>query len=275
LDHFVGLSFFFAILAGALWAVLTFRAFGVMHDCVHGAGHQKSWINRWAGEVYGIACFLPYTSWRKLHLDHHHWTGNVEKDPSMKILTRFRDAGGKLPAWVKVSWRWWAPALASIQHLVFWKATVSSREYFFLFGLVLYLGILVAVLSPWTLVCGAVFYLMMVEVINFPHHLAVRQYDGETRFPVYEQDPFVRTCVYPKWFAHYALLNFNLHVAHHAFPAHPWYQLDELHSALSKTGEKFNVDRGNRWIVENRKLPLERVFQKTFRSDDETSPLKN
>lgn len=265
-DHFVRFSFAFAVLAGALWAVVTFRAFGVMHDCVHGAGHQNSKVNRWAGEFFGVLSFLPYTSWRKLHLDHHHWTGNVDKDPSMKILTRFRDAGGTLPKWVAVSWRWWLPALSSIQHLVFWKATVSSREYYFIAGLIFYIGFLAVVLSPWTLLCGVIIYLVMVEIINFPHHLAVRQYDGETKFPVYEQEPFVRSCIYPKWFANLALLNFNLHVAHHAFPAYPWYQLDDLHLALEKTGATFNTERSNSWIVRNRKVPLEQVFRKTFES---------
>jgi fatty acid desaturase len=163
-----------------------------------------------------------------------------------------------------LSWKYWVPTLAFLQHLVFWRATISKREYLFILGEVVYLGLLVSILSPWTLIFAGVMYLFMVELINFPHHLGLKQYTGEERFSIFEQEDFVRSCVYPKWFAHFALLNFNLHIAHHAFPTYPWYQLDEIHQAMKDCGRELNIDDRNRWIFKNRALALDRVFDKTF-----------
>src|SRR5690606_35780940 len=84
------------------------------------------------------------------------------------------------------------------------------------------------IITPMSVLPGLFLYLVMVEVINFPHHLELPQYEGEHKLKVWDQFLISRSCHYPKWFSHFVLNNFNLHAEHHLFPQAPWYMLDEL-----------------------------------------------
>ena len=250
--------------AGFLFAVFSFRSFAMMHECVHSSGARRATVNTGLGTVFGLFCFLPFAGWRDMHIEHHRWTGNVDRDPTTKILLRFEQARFQLPPLMAWSWRLWLPLLGFMQHVVFWRATVGKREYAFVPVSVMYLLFVAWILGPWTLLAGLVSYLFVVEAVNLPHHLGMRQFRGDRRFHVSEQNRFTRSCVYPRWFAHHVLLNFNLHTAHHLFPSHPWYQLDALHAEVVAEGLQLNMGSGNEWIVKNRRLALTQVMQKTF-----------
>lgn len=260
--------FGFPLAVGA-FATFTFRAFGLMHEAVHSSAHPGKANNERIGALYGVFSYLPFASWRKLHLDHHYWTGNVEKDPSMGILLGFEKRGYRLPRFVDLSWRYWIPLLGFMQHLVFWRGAIGRREYGFAAGALVYNAVLIAALGPLTWIAGLLTYLYMVEIFNFPHHLGLEQHHGDTRFSVAEQHAFTRTCVYPKWFARTVLLNFNLHTEHHLFPAHPWYQLDDLRAELLATERAFNVTKGNAWILVNRRRWASDVFRETFPAEEQ------
>lgn len=253
--------------AAILYAAFVFRSFGMMHDCVHHAAHPNRKINDGLGELYGIFCFLPFGTWRDIHLEHHAWTGNVEKDPSMRILLQFERRGLRISKLVAMCWMYWIPLLGFMQHLVFWAPALRRRNYAFSVGVVAYLAATACLLGPALLVAGMILYLYMVEIINFPHHLGLRQHKGEARFAVYDQLQFARSCIYPKWFAHNVLLNFNLHAEHHLLPSYPWYQLDQLHEKLASSGLLKNVSHGNNWILEHRRRPIEVVFTETFKEE--------
>jgi acyl-lipid omega-6 desaturase (Delta-12 desaturase) len=252
------------LLDAVLFSIFIFRAFAFMHECVHGCAHSQRKMNNALGHIYGVLSFLPFTSWRQLHLDHHMWSGNVEKDPSMKILAGFEKRGFKTPRVVGWSWVYWVPFLGFMQHLVFWTATMSKREYFFVASAIAYLGFAGWAMGLWPLITGLLLYLYLVEIINFPHHLGLTQYGGEARFSTREQSQFTRSCVYPKWLAHNVFLNFNLHTEHHIYPSHPWYQLDAIHAELIQCGELFNFSRGNEWILRNRRRQVDELFLETF-----------
>jgi len=255
------------VAAGLLFAAFVFRAFAMMHECVHSSAHAKRWVNNTLGEVYGVLCFLPFMSWRDLHLDHHKWTGNVERDPSMKILVNFQRDNFTVSKMVGKSWLYWIPLLGFMQNVVFWKATISKREYKFGIGSIVYLGLSIYFLGPLTLVIGFIAYLYLVEIINCSHHLDLVQWTGEVQFRTYEQDQFARSCVYPKCLAHFLFLNFNLHAEHHLFPTHPWYQLDALHRDLRASEIELNTSDGTEWILHNRRRKVEEVFAGTFAVD--------
>jgi omega-6 fatty acid desaturase (delta-12 desaturase) len=256
----VGMSF--ALACGL--SIFYFRSFSMMHECVHYASSTSRRHNDIIGNIYGVFCFLPFRSWRDVHLNHHMWTGNVEKDPSSRILFEFKKAGYKTARYVIWSWKNWVPVLGFLQHVVFWKATRSKSELFFVALSVLLLGFTATKLGVGTTLVGLVIYLYMVEIINFPHHLGMPQFEGDARFPADAQAQFTRSCVYPKWFAHHVLLNFNLHTEHHLFPAHPWYALDELHAEISRRGLLLNRCESNDWILENRSKPIEELMRQTF-----------
>jgi fatty acid desaturase len=101
-----------------------------------------------------------------------------------------------------------------------------------------------------------------------PHHLGLQQFRGDLRFNVVDQNRFTRSCIYPKWFAHAVLLNFNLHTAHHLFPSHPWYQLDDLHTEIVKAGLQLNLEHANQWTAQQRRKPLCEVLAQSFDEDE-------
>ena len=258
-------------LLAAGFAIFCFRSFSMMHECVHSASHSSRRWNDAIGAMYGIFCFLPFRSWREIHLKHHTWTGNVEKDPSARLLAEFRKNGFRTAGYVSWSWLNWIPTLAFLQHVVFWKATKSRSEAIFIGLSVATLLGAARALGPLTLLAGLIFYLYLVEIINFPHHLGMQQFDGEARFSAHDQAQFTRSCVYPKWFAHHVLLNFNLHTEHHLFPAHPWYALDAIHAKIKNEGLLQNACESNAWILKNRGVPIEQIMTQTFAEKERRS----
>ena len=77
------------ILSQLLVPIFMFRMFALMHDCLHGSTSKSRWLNTFVGIISGAACLLPYEPWKKIHLEHHMWAGNVDKDPSMGLVKNF------------------------------------------------------------------------------------------------------------------------------------------------------------------------------------------
>lgn len=264
-------------LSQLLLPILMFRSFCLMHDCVHGSVIKNKAIGDGIGIIAGAFCLLPYEPWKKIHLLHHKWTGNVDKDPSMGLIKQFPFYK---PIRVKVlnfCWQFQIPALAISQHFVFWTKSYQfvleaktteekvKNALSILIPLILYASISLTKNLP-----ALALYLAMVEVINFPHHLQMPMLEGKDSYPVYDQYRSARSCQYPRWFSRNILNNFNLHIEHHLFPRLPWYQLDSASSLVKKElGEGYTGIKGNAWIRENRQKPIEEVFSKNIESSVE------
>lgn len=256
-------------------AVLMFRHFAIMHDCVHNAffGRKKIW-NNLLGNVSAIVCFLPFEPWRKVHLEHHYWSGNIDKDPVMALVHAYP----KWPKFLKrictMFWRLWVPVLAVLQYGVFWivclqntftgKGTwhmrMSSLAPPLLWGTLFWIIPNSVVL--FTLLPGVTIYLILVEVVNLPHHLELPKLEGEQVLKAREQYLTARSCVYPRWVAEYVTLNFNYHIEHHLFPQEPWHKLDLIAAKLKAAlGQAYNTDPLFEWIIKSKKLDLETVIK--------------
>src|ERR1700722_20137090 len=68
----------------ALLAVFYFHNFAILHEAGHGNIHRRDLVNVIIGHYTSLFCFLPFYPWRYIHHEHHTWTGNPEKDPTMK-----------------------------------------------------------------------------------------------------------------------------------------------------------------------------------------------
>lgn len=256
-----------------LISIFLFRNFGLMHEAVHGVASKNRKINDLIGVISAGFCLLSFDTWRKAHLEHHQWSGNIDKDPVMSMVKIF-------PLWPKpvqkilsLGWRAWMPILSILQHSVFWSLSI---RYFFrmpktflgftslLFPIALLSGAFS--MLPWsivasTLVPAIALYLIFTEVVNAPHHLGLPHFRGEEKLPLWNQFLCARTCIYPRWLARFVVLNFNYHTAHHMFPRAPWYQLDEIHAFLmAELKDQYSLDPQFAWVMRNRKKDLVDVF---------------
>lgn len=282
----VGVACFFSgrgpageALAAILLACLMFRGFSVMHEAVHGIAHSRKAANECLGHIFGVLSFLPYSQWKEIHLQHHLWSGNLDRDPTMKIIKNFKDTRVKPTYAQEFAWRWWLPYLAFRQQVVFWqqafairdqgKSRRSSAIWLELFGVMAYVGALSCYFGAGTSIGAIVAYLFLVELVNFPHHLGLKQSSGMSKLSPRDQHRVARSVVYFKPFNRFVLLNFNYHVEHHLFPTLPWYRLESAHDLIRKelSGE-FNLCHGNGWLKDSRQMSLLQVLEQSVPSSE-------
>lgn len=256
-----------------LLSVFIFRNFSMMHEAVHNAVSRKRWVNDIVGLFAGAFSLLPFEQWKRSHLDHHVWSGNIEKDPVTAFITVYPRMSKFNRDLLSFFWRIWFPMLGVVQYFVFWALAskqwiMGPRTFKKLVSLavpfVIWAGAFVWAPVQLKIALGAsiLLYLIAVEIVNFPHHLQLPQYRGETKFPVWEQHRIARTCIYPRWFARFVVLNFNYHVEHHMFPDVPWYHLEQLHHKVREALlESYNVDPQFKWILENKKKSIAGVLE--------------
>jgi fatty acid desaturase len=205
-------------------------------------------------------------------MDHHYWSGNFEQDPTMAIVKKMREGQGIALRVFDAIWKSGVPLMALNQHVVFWSKSYSlthsvGQKVRLVLGMALWLavtGTLVVSGFGFHFAASFMVYLVMVETINFPHHLDLPQLEGENRLQVWDQYKVSRTCLYSPILAKFLLLNFNYHVEHHLFPTLPYESLPQAHElitqALRAEGKSMNLTQGNAWILKNRKRPLLEVF---------------
>jgi len=265
-------KFYLHLMVAPLVCSLMFRAFSLMHEAVHGVLHTNNEINKSAGLVYGAICGLPFFGWKKSHLLHHFWSGNLDKDPVMAFLRIYPRLPPIVKSVLNCSWKLWVPILAVIQNLIFWTLCVraAKRE-----ADVASLFLMVGIGTLWSMVLlnfpssvvffgwlpGLYGYFLLTEIVNFPHHLQLVGSYGEKHFPFWEQDATARSCLYPKWISSYLTLNFNYHAEHHLFPNLPYWELPKIHDLIKSDRSSLRIDQNFEWIKSNRTSNLQFVLK--------------
>jgi omega-6 fatty acid desaturase (delta-12 desaturase) len=252
-----------------LLSVLMFRSFALMHEAVHGVASRTRFTNEAVGVVSGALCLLAYEPWKAAHLEHHLWSGNIDRDPVMAMVKVFPRWPGPLRATLSFGWRIWLPILSVLQHSVFFalsasyfarrpKTLLSGASVLaapLLWGALFFL--LPASISGGVVLPAIALYLLGTEIINAPHHLGLPQYGGDTKLPLWEQFRIARTCVYPRWLARFVVLNFNYHAEHHMFPDLAWYELPLAHEAVRVIfAHGYHEDPQFAWVLRNRRRAL-------------------
>jgi fatty acid desaturase len=179
-------------------------------------------------------------------------------------------------------WQKWIPATAFMQHTVFWiagfqhsKRRLKRSNYAVFLGSYMAPALTYFVLyrlNTFTFLNaapGIILYLILVEIVNLPHHLRVLQFRGDNAIPFSLQFQVCRSCLYPRWFARNVLNNFNYHTEHHIFPRLPWYRLDAIQQQVQNAiGSDYNWCDKYQWIVENRKRDIGEVLRPKDSSDE-------
>ena len=265
-----GITISLGLLSALSLATLYFRSFSMMHEAVHGLISTNRRVNDLVGLIYGSFALLPFAQWREIHLLHHYWSGNVEKDPVRRVTLIFKQKPGAFHKITSALWPTWFPILSIIQFGVFWSVCVSrfkqKMSVIAFVGitlpLVFWCGVLFASglsLSALVILPSIILYFALVEVVNFPHHTDLPQYEGDTKFSLWDQHLTARSCFYPRMLEKLVLLNFNYHIEHHLYPTLPWYRLKDLSTVLREKIPIYHHSVGNEWIRRNRKRPLKDV----------------
>lgn len=254
---------------------LYFRAFTLLHDASHGVAHSNKFLNDAVGFVSSIFCVLPYWPWRMIHLEHHKWTGNLQKDPVLLILRDYPNQSKAKKLFMNFAWTGWIPYLAFSQYVVFWKMGhiyfkksdgQKNKSYTFISYFIMasvYLSTLLVLQEKALLYFfpGFFMYLVAVEVINMPHHMALNNSASPNPQTPLRQHPFCRSCHHSWFFSYFFLCNFNYHTEHHMFPYLPWYQLHKIIDATEDhLGQEYNKSEGYSWIFKNRNKDLAQVM---------------
>lgn len=266
---FLGQSFSF--LYAIFIPVFLMRSFGYMHEAVHGSLHKNAFLNSVLGIVHGAVCFLPFQQWKKIHIEHHLWAGNPEKDPTLEIVKNFSIMSERKKKELDFFWRTKIPFIAFLQQVVFWKFSVkmvlekkigfagaiSSVAPLVFWGSACYMS---SFPSMFFVVLGILGYLALIEFINWPHHLELYEVLDKP-LPRWEQAKIARTCRYPNFFEKYVALNFNFHAEHHLFPELPWHELEHLHEKLVKIEPLLKVNYNSSWLKNARARDISWVMK--------------
>jgi fatty acid desaturase len=266
-------------LAQLLLVVVFFNAFSIMHECGHGSASASPRLNAALGHIASSLCFIPFYSWRYIHQKHHAYTGNVERDPVLKSLRRWRASG--VPAIVRASWQAWIPLGALLQHAVYLmyplelrrSGELTRRKAVRCLISTLWLPLSWA-LGGWlapdlvrfeSVAPALILFLVAEELVNIPHHVGATTFDR--KLAVWEQYRASRSCWYPTGVSELLLLNFNFHIEHHLFPTLPWFRLRGARTAVKQLlAERYEEAIGIQWNLENRSRDLENIVRDTRRA---------
>jgi len=261
------------VFGSLLLPVALFQAFSLLHECGHGSFSTQRTLVTAVGHYASLLCFLPFFPWKYLHAEHHAWTGNADRDPGLALVRRARDTGD-LPALVRAAWRTWLPLAGFAQHLVYWSypwvafrrgelrggrlARSVASVAFLACSYTALARLAPAGFAFVRLVPGLVLYLVLVELVNIPHHVGLTSFDE--RLPVWKQHLPTRSCNYPRGLSEFVVLNFNFHIEHHVFPTLPWYRLRAARALLKPAlGESYREAHGVLWHLRARAHPLTEV----------------
>jgi fatty acid desaturase len=278
LDTVVGIGGYFV--AQLLFVLVFFHNFAILHECGHGNCSRHEAVNTLVGHVASIFCFMPYFPWKYIHAEHHTWAGNVDKDPTLRLVRNYEKSQHAKNWVIRVAWRTWVPLLALLQHVVFWTYPFVLLREGRLHGqrlrrsaisVLLLVGTYAALswfFGSWfnlmTFGPALLIYLVVVELVNFPHHMGTRLFENTERggkLPLWQHNEVTRSCYYPPMISDLLFLNFNFHIEHHLFPDLPWFRLrDARPIAKQALAGEYIETVGIDWNLENRNKDATEVF---------------
>jgi acyl-lipid omega-6 desaturase (Delta-12 desaturase) len=227
----------------ALLAVALLQWFILLHEAGHLSLFRTRGFNLAVGHLAGCLALIPFASWRRVHGLHHVWTGWQDKDPTTAALTP-RKRGRLQLAAVDVAWRLGLPLFSIVYRLSnYWNIprlfrlfpSPTQRRAIALNALALlgsYVG--AAWLLGWEallqfsgLAIAASLALQDPLILSQHTHIPQPVSGGRRVEPLCgeAQQRYTRSLRFPRWFAHWVLLNFNAHELHHRFVSVPGYRL--------------------------------------------------
>jgi beta-carotene hydroxylase len=202
----------FAI-AGTINGVCIYALYTVTHEAVHGTAHPHYAINRWLGRVAAGLQIMTFPMFRAIHLQHHAFTNDPQRDPDHVI--------GRKPRWLLPLWlavRLTHDNAFMLRHRL-WTGRRGVGEHVVTIGLqagtmlcATALGYGQAVLLLWlvpVIVAGAILHLTVGWLVHSPHG---------------SQHPLENTRLFPGLIWQCLTLSQNYHLVHHLWTNIPWFR---------------------------------------------------
>jgi beta-carotene hydroxylase len=203
---------------------LTYAAYTVMHDAVHGSisGSNPAlrWVNEWMGYAAAFVLMIPLTAHRHEHLTHHRNTNDEEADPDFVVADMARSPWHAARAATRVylaqfsyyrKHRWAAaPAKQNRQFCTEIGVAIGARLLFLMQGY-WFEGAVMMIVGG----IGGIALLMFLfaYIVHRPHEASGRYVDTST-------------IIAPRWcngLVTWLWLFQNYHAIHHLFPRVPFY----------------------------------------------------
>jgi fatty acid desaturase len=265
------------LIALPLAALALMQLYLIMHEACHGVVSQNRFVNGCVGHVCSWFIGLPYLVRRQNHLAHHAWTAHSVNDPENRgMIERFAVMTEREARRLERMWKWWIPMIALNHFIAHWLAPFRARpapgnrvwqqRLFNCLYAAAYAVLIVVASQHQMLGKLAGFYLpiwlfllLMVELLNLPHHaeapILAADHPG---LKLWEQDAYTHDCAHVPLWSRFVILNFNLHITHHAFPWLPWHQLAQANAMVVAMNEDSPPERVSElaFSLRNRRRPL-------------------
>ena len=241
-----GLSTYFYLQGQIHWSVLiavngfmAFLAFTILHDSTHRAVSGNRFFNDLLGTMANFMLLPGVTarSFRFLHMEHHRYTGDEEKDPDDFMVTT---KGWKVPfclAYVELFWVPW--------YLKRWSSRPVKERIEFSVGIALYtLWHVVWLSSPFALEFVLIWMIpQRIGLMANAYFLARIQHPEGV---IWEENPFQCTVqIESNKLQKFLMLGQTVHCLHHLLPSVPFFRYHAAWEAGKHLFDEQNVPVGN------------------------------
>lgn len=233
------------LLGQVLLALTMVQWFALLHECGHGTLFRFKALHAPAGRVAAFFSLIPFYCWKRVHGQHHKWTGWQDLDPTTASLVP-RDLGRAERVLMNVCWRYWIPLFATLYRINnYWHLprlrslfpnrkdrrhiAISTISYF-----LVYVAVIIIV-GPNTLLrvagLASVLAFVVEDLLILSQHTHIPQHLSQGKqvpaFPAHEQEVFTRSLIIPSWLST-MLLHIDAHELHHMYPFVPGYRLRDI-----------------------------------------------
>ncbi|MCR9159857.1 MAG: fatty acid desaturase [Nannocystaceae bacterium] len=204
-----------------LSAIAIYASFTPLHDATHRAVSSNAFVNDLIGTI-SATLLIPCLStgvYRLLHLEHHRWAGDVERDPDTPLVhTRWPWLPFALAA-PELVWAWWW-----IRKL--WPQRTANERLAFFVSLGAHIALTVGMLlSPYRWEFVLLYMIpqklgIMLVAYSFAH---IQHPEGVD----WKKAPLLSTGVIttkPRGLMTWLMLGQNDHHIHHLIPHIPWHR---------------------------------------------------
>lgn len=222
--------------AVAVNGVLIYVAFTPLHDATHRTVSSNRWLNDLLGTVSCLVLIPGFTTgvYRYLHLEHHRFAGNPEKDPDeIFVATPLLPKGMFLLAFPDIVWTIW--------YLRHWQARPAAERLQFSAGIAFYVAVHVVFLSsPYAMTFVLCWMIPQRIGLSLVVYLFARIQHPEN--VQWESAPFQTTVqIRCNPVTTVLMLGQAVHCVHHLLPSIPYYRYHRAWQAGRHLFERQNI----------------------------------